>query len=348
MLHVDTDAFARYLDSFHRAYTSTVEAHIAPGMRGFLDRFSRLPCGVRGFVSTSLGVAFEYLPDGEGVFAEHGSARIEELFCGAPPSVRRLPTMLSIPGGNNGIQGLTLDGGFPFRFEPGATGPVTLADVRFTARGWTRMVNYAEIFVSRDAAEWTETRAIERAKDEVLQALTDIRGMQDENVSLSQFLGGQKQRSVLVAGDFSPDGRVRLDAIRRALRDLGYLPRLLDDVPEVFDYDLPEKFAAVATMARFVVIDDSSASGHIRELTDASNRGLLTIILRQENSRPSFMTRGEALKSTVMREFGYGGHAVAGPLYEATRWAEERIAQLRQQRMEIYPWRTDARAGGAA
>lgn len=342
MEHIDAAGFAEYLDTFHHTYVETVEAHVPDGMRGFLDRFSRLPCGIRGFVSTSHGVAFEYLSEGDGIDVGHGSAPIEELFSGAPARVRRLPSMFLISGGHNGISGLTLDGGFPFRFGADASGPVTFADVRFTAQHWIREVDYAEIFPTRDAAEWSPTRAIERAKDEVLQALTDIRAMDDENVSLSQFLAGQKQQSVLVAGDFSPEGRARLDAIRRALRELGYLPRLLDDVPEVFEYDLPEKFAAVATMARFVVVDDSSASGHIRELSDAANRGLLTIVMRQQGSNPSFMTRADALKSTVMREFSYSGEAVFGPLHEATRWAEGRVTEIREQRRELYPWRQDA------
>ena len=328
MANVDDASFATYLATFHSTYSDTVEAYVPAGMRGFLDRFSRLSCEVVGYVSTSFGVAFEYVPGSEGIRVGHSSARVEDFFCHAPARVRKLPAMFIIEGGNSGFEGLTLEGAFPFRFGKDANGPVTLADVRFRALGWTRDVYYAEVFPVRVQEEWTRTKAVERAKDEVLRALADIQAMDTANVSLAQFLAGQKQTSVLVAGDFSPAGRKRLDAIRRALRDLGYLPRLLADVPEVFEYDLPEKFAAVATMARFVVIDDSSAAGHIRELADAAERGLLTIVLRQEGSTPSFMTRADALKSTVLREFTYSGEAVRGPLYEATQWAEEQLATL--------------------
>jgi hypothetical protein len=288
--NVDAEAFSTYLDCFHRIYRETVEAHVPEGMRGFLDRFSRLPCGVVGYVSTNFGVAFEYEAGKSGIRMEHSSARIEDFFLGAPPRVRRLPLAVQF-GFGGALEEVTTTGFYPFRL--GQAGPARLVDVRFEALGWTREVYYAELFPVRALEEWTEAKAVERAKDEVLQALTDIRAMEDENLSLGQFLAQQKDKSVLVAGDFSPGGRKRLDAIRRSLRERGYLPRLLDDVPEVFDFDLPEKFAAVATMARFVVIDDSSASGHIRELTDASERGLLTIVLRQEGSKPSFMTRAD-------------------------------------------------------
>jgi hypothetical protein len=339
--HVDVEDFSAYLDKFHRVYRETVEAHVPENLRGFLDRYSRLPCSVVGYVSTSFGVAFEYEPGDYDIRVAHSSARIEEFLTGAPAQVRKLqPMFRGFDIWGAWIEGLRLEGGFPFHLE--RTGSVTFVDVLFAARGWTRYVAYAEVFGTRDRDDWTDAKAIERAKEEVLSARTDIRTMDDENLSLSQFLAGQKEKSVLVAGDFSPEGRERLDAIRRALRQLGYVPRLLDDVPEVPELDLPEKFAAVAHMARFIVFDDSSASGHLREFHQAVESGLVTIVLRQGGSTPSYVTRADALKSTVIREFEYGGTTVHGVLAGATRWAEERIAELRSQRADLYPWRADA------
>ena len=93
MANVDAAGFSTYLDTFHRVYRETVEAHVPDNLRGFLDRYSRLPCTVVGYVSTSFGVAFEYEPGDYDVRVEHSSARIEDFLTGAPARVRRLQPM---------------------------------------------------------------------------------------------------------------------------------------------------------------------------------------------------------------------------------------------------------------
>jgi hypothetical protein len=82
MSNVDTTKFSAYLDAFHRAYVETVVEHVPAQMRGFLERFSRLPCRVIGYVSTNFGVAFEYVPRPEETTVGHSSSRIEDFFLG--------------------------------------------------------------------------------------------------------------------------------------------------------------------------------------------------------------------------------------------------------------------------
>jgi hypothetical protein len=81
-------------------------------------------------------------------------------------------------------------------------------------------------------------------------------------------------------------------------------------------------------MARFIVIEDSSAAGQIREIATCAAQGLVTAILRREGSRGSFVTTGEELKSKVIREFTYTDDSLQQVLFEAIRWAEETVEEL--------------------
>ena len=338
MSNIDTIGFGEYLKVFHETYIEGVERFVEPDWHGFLDRYPRLPSRIKGYVSTTFGVAFEYIEEGAGVEVTHSSRRVEFMLLNAPASVRRLPAMMKIAGPGSGIATLSIEGALPFWLEsPEAT--VTLDRVGFRALGWNRDVEYAEVFGDRSRELWTPAKAVRRATDEILAAVTDINDMRREHVKLSEFLDREKERTVLIAGDYGPEGSKRLSAIRKGVRELGFLPRILTDVPDMPDYDLTEKFVALGQLARFVIFDDSSAAGYLREFQVAAAQGWIVVVLRREGSHSSFVTRGEELKSRVLREWTYTDDSLLGVLYQAVEWAEKLVSELREGRQEAYPWR---------
>jgi hypothetical protein len=331
-----------YLRTFHEEYLRSVEEFIPDAdTRGHLLRYSLLPCKITGYVSTLLGAGYEYSRPShdETIEVVRGSRRVEELFVAAPAWLSKRGTMIGVGGTNIRIAGLTLEGGFPFRFSDDAA-DVAFSNARFKADGWSRDVLYAEIFSNRTAEFWSEAAAIRRAKDEVLTALLDLRLSEANSVDLGTYLRKFKERTVLVLGDFN-DGRDRLRAIVDVLGDLGYQPILLDQVPEEPNYDLRQKFHAVASVSRFLVFEDSTPAGQIAEMYLADALHSIRIVLRYDDAKSTYMTQGMGLTSTVMTEREYDDENLRAVLTDAVSWAEQRIVDLAEQRDHTYPWRAD-------
>jgi len=139
--------------------------------------------------------------------------------------------MFRMKGSDITLAHLTLEGGLPFH-HVSTEASVRFICVRFTALGWSRDVEYAELFGNRTAEFWSEPNAvrnaIRRVKDDIFLAQLDLREAEKRSISLAEYLKTFKEKTVLVLGDFSSAGRNRLRAIKEALDDLGYSPILLE------------------------------------------------------------------------------------------------------------------------
>lgn len=336
MPNVTESGMEAYLRTFHDEYRQGVEQYVPADARERLMRYPLLADPVTGYVSTQLGAGYEY-GLGEGEFSiRRSSQRIEELFVNGPSKLSRLPLGFAIGGPNFGIESLTIEGGFPFRFTS-RTAEVYFYKVRFKVDTWSRDVLYAQLFANRTADFWSETQAVRRAKDEVLQALFDLQQSRASNVDLATYLKSFKERTVLLLGDFNT-GRDRLEAIQSALGRMGYLAVMLDEIPEEPNYDLRQKFQAVASVCRFLVFEDSTPAGQIGEMILASGLDLIRIVLREGGGQSTFMTTGMGLTSKVVREWSYTAENLDEVLGDAAKWAESVVADLAQERGNLYPW----------
>lgn len=340
ILHVDENGLRAYLARYEATYREAVETYIEPTLWTRLDRYPLLSQRLRGYVSTSFGVAYEYVdePRTAGIETLHGSAPIDTLvFRDAPSHVRNNAIIVS-GGQGSGAMGITFDGALPVRLTS-SEADFTLSDVAVSGGSWHRSIRHMELFGDRSAGRWSETEAVSRAKDEVMVAMLDQARFRTRDLDLGDYLARFKQRVVLVLGDFKK-GRERLNTISTALERLGYEPVLLDEVPEGLDYDLPQKFAALAHVCRFMVFDDSNAAGQLWEMATARGSGLIRIVLREEGKLSSFMSVGQDLTSSVVTELEYSTDNVASIIGTGVEWAEERIRDLQAARAEVYPWRS--------
>lgn len=335
MGNVTDSQLAAYLATFHAEYNETVERYVPPEHRMRLDRYSRLPTSITGYVSTQKGAGFEYGLPGSGISVLRSSRAIEDFFVNAPGWLEREDPFFLISAPGIGFQSLSFDGRFPFRFD-GPDGQVMFTDVMFKAGQWRRHVNFAELASNRSEEFWSEAEAVRRAKDEVLQAslylLSAARG-----VTLEEYLRTFKQRTVLLLGNFTT-GRDRLEAIRASLDRAGYLTVLLDEVPAQASYDIRQKFQAVASVCRFLVFEDSTAAGQIFEMGLAENLQAVRIVLRKQDEQSTFMTLGMAQTSKVIREWVYDDADLDAVLADATGWAESVVDELKMQRPTAWPW----------
>lgn len=328
-----------YLIRFHDAYRSTAEHFFAAADREGLSRYPLLDHGIRGYVSTQFGAGFEYLPPpATGIVTVHHRSRVEFMLAGAPVAVRDTGPMVSIGGENTAIQGLTLDGAFPLLLTK-READVRLVDVRFRAGNWERIVVWAELYGDRSAERWSEASAVARANQELFLAYAEMSRAQAAHVSIHEYVHLFKERHVLVLGDYSGSGRARLTAIQTILRQANYVPVLLDELPDYPSMNLQQKAVTYGSVARFVVIDDSSKSGHLVEAVHVTNNDWIAIVVRLAGSDGSYMTKGISETSTVIHEVMYAPETLSTVLGTAIKWAEQRNDELGRHWSAVYPWR---------
>ena len=344
--NVTADQLVEYLNVFHHAFQEAVRSFLPKPLHDSLLRQALSQHHIRGFVSTQFGAGYEYTGEGPpGISVKVGSRRVEYIFLDdAAASIRRLPSMLAVDGHDVGIMYLTLEGGFPFRLAtPDAS--IRFVDVGFRVPPWDRIVRLAEIFADRTAAFWSPAnaamRGVQAARADADVATLDVETSNRIGVSLSQYIKEFKAKTVLVLGDYHDEGAERLETIRAALMRFGYQPVLVKEVPEQPHHDLQQKVVAIASVARFIVIDDSSLSGHLVEFPLVQSNRWVTLVLRLSGSTGSFMTHGASLTSAVIRESAYDTMTLDSELLRGIQWAEQKLKELERDLGGTYPWRPD-------
>ncbi len=339
-MNATENTVTRYVETLHASLLQLSGRFFSPEQSKQLLHNSLLPAKIVCYISTQFGIGFEYSAASETkVETVRGSARVEDLFVQAPKQLGVGPLFL-INASDITIGKLTLAGKFPFRLGDNEAS-VKFWDVRFAddSLSWKRDVEYAEIYADRQASRWTVEAAESRAKDEVLAALFVAQRAEKAKKSLHEYVSSVHEKTVLVLGAYDQDGQKRLGLITNALQELGYDPVLIKDIPDFEHYDLTQKVIAVGAMSRFIVVDDSSASGHLSELEACRSNRWVMVIMRADGKGSSWMTAGAAISSNVILEASYDSSNPKPAMVEATKWAEQCLRDVKQKLNSLYPWR---------
>lgn len=100
-----------------------------------------------------------------------------------------------------------------------------------------------------------------------------------------------------------------------------------------------QKASTIGGLARFVVIDDSTKSGHLAEVQLSQNHNWITVLLRRDGKGASWVTAGVSSLSNVILEQSYDESNPHEGIDTAIRWAEDKIVELDRKFNEAYPWR---------
>lgn len=338
---------AAYMRVFLNTLEETAAEYLSEQLRGQLWHTSLLPADVICYVSTQFGVAFEFKRSAETrIRTVGGSARVEDLLFRVPEHLRASGPMFSIAGSNVGIYDLTLQGGFPFRLR-GAEASLQIGGVQFALGGEVREIEYAEVFGDRRASAWSEASAVSRAKDEVLAAATEVRRAEERGLEIAAYVGTNKQKTVLLLGSYSPEGRGRLADFAKELQRHDYDPVVVDEVPDHPHQDLGQKVTMLGSVSRFVVVDDSESSGHIAEIELCKLNRWVTAILRKKGAGSSWMTKGASTHSRVILETSYEPPPLPEAIDETVSWAEATLGEVSEDLTNTYPWRRGLSGNGS-
>lgn len=343
-MNVTEDGIKEYIGVFYGTLNKEAERFFSAEEKHQIFHLSLLPAKITCFVSTKFGVAIEYSKSEDTkVESIRGSDRIEHLFVGAPRRLQKVGPLFSIGGSGCHISKFTLADGFPFLLTKDDAS-VVFSEARFSCEAlkWSRDIEYAEIYASRLAENWSEGVAKNRAKDEILSALFIKQEAEKNDKDIYEYLDGFRETSVLLLGSYDEAGEARLAAIEASLIKNGYSPVLIKNVPDIEYYDISQKVTAVGTICKFVVIDDSSPSGHLTEIEICRANRWATIMLRENGAGASWMSAGASITSNVMCEEAYTIEDLDSIVKKTTSWAENKIEELKKELNELYPWRKNS------
>jgi hypothetical protein len=149
-----------------------------------------------------------------------------------------------------------------------------------------------------------------------------------------------KQRTVLVLGSYRDEGRKKLSTIRRVLDESGLEAVTLDDFGDIHQQSVFEKMLMFGSLARFIVCDESEASGHLIELKACADIGFVTALLRPQGKSPTWMNADIAKDRAYMRAIAYEtDEDLSKKVLEAVEWAESKIRERADYYNQEYPWR---------
>lgn len=148
-----------------------------------------------------------------------------------------------------------------------------------------------------------------------------------------------KKKVVLIIGKYG-EQRGRLEQLQTLLAARGYQGLILDDFPDIEEQSLPEKMVLFASIARFVLCDDSAPSGHIEELRICSEMRFTTAILRPDGRASTAMQTDLGTSVDYIRVFEFSGSKFEETAITALGWAEEKVRERAAGFNRMYGWRS--------
>jgi len=195
-----------------------------------------------------------------------------------------------------------------------------------------------EVFEGKEQLRRALRRALRSKKPRLARIKSRLSGE-----ALIDALKKSMKKNVLVLGkDGDREGRARIDRIERVVIRRGYLPRSLKKLPDIPYITLENKMLRVASLCRFVLVEDSRPSGAIDEKHLCITGQFVTATLKEAGRGSTWMQAYYPVTFPLMAQFCYKDRAtriadrlcdrVYSPLEKATEvaieWANTKIAGL--------------------
>jgi hypothetical protein len=195
----------------------------------------------------------------------------------------------------------------------------------------------------------TELDAFSPALSPVLQAyqyllgsvLSSTPAKAKEDPDLTRLINRSRRRRVLVLGKDTGDELELLLTIRDILHSRGYEGVLVKEQPDIPELSNEDKVRTFAGLCRFVLLENTFASGQIAECKICSTNRIVTAVLRKQGGGSSFMVTDYFKDFDFMEEFTYSDDEIslATSIGSAIDWAETKITERKHYFNSLYPWR---------
>jgi len=149
----------------------------------------------------------------------------------------------------------------------------------------------------------------------------------------------ENAETVLVLGKDTGEALERLRRIASRLEALGYYAVIIKDQPDKLGESVLQKVMRHALSSKFVVVENTEASGHLYEIPHVGKAAeCVTAFLQEEGKGATWMFEDAFGKNQHWRKFVYQSGGLDGAVNEAARWAEDFIKEFGAFQQRVLPW----------
>lgn len=145
--------------------------------------------------------------------------------------------------------------------------------------------------------------------------------------------------SVLVLGKDSGAALDRLKRIASKLEELGYYTYIIKEQPDRLGESVVQKVMRYALSSKFVLIENTEASGHLYEIPHVAKAAeCATVVLQEKGKGATWMFEDAYAKHRHWHKLTFQNDELERAVAEAAAWAERFIAEFADYQLAKLPW----------
>ena len=149
--------------------------------------------------------------------------------------------------------------------------------------------------------------------------------------------------SVLVLGKDTGPALDRLKRIASKLQDLGYYTYIIKEQPDKAGESIVQKVMRYALSSKFVLIENTEASGHLYEIPHVTKAAeCVTVVLQEEGKGATWMFEDAYAKHKHWHKLTYKNSNLEHIVEQATVWAEKFVGEFADYQVAKLPWLSKA------
>lgn len=145
--------------------------------------------------------------------------------------------------------------------------------------------------------------------------------------------------SVLVLGKDTGEDLETLQRIKVALEERGFHVYIIKEEPDRVGETVLQKVLRYALASRFVLIENTSPSGHLYEIPHVAKMAECTAaLLQQRGSGATWMFEDGYFRHQHWRKFEYDADSLEAAVGEAAEWAQNFNRRFGEHQKLVLPW----------
>jgi hypothetical protein len=145
--------------------------------------------------------------------------------------------------------------------------------------------------------------------------------------------------SVLILGKDTGSALERLKRIESKLQELGYFTYIIKEQPDKAGESIIQKVMRYALSSKFVLIENTEASGHLYEIPHVTKAAeCVTVVLQEEGKGSTWMFEDAYAKHKHWQKLTYKEPGLEHAVEEAAAWAENFVEEFGNYQADKLPW----------
>ena len=145
--------------------------------------------------------------------------------------------------------------------------------------------------------------------------------------------------SVLVLGKDTGPALDRLKRIASKLQELGYYTYIIKEQPDKAGESVIQKVMRYALSSKFVLIENTEASGHLYEIPHVTKGAeCVTVVLQEEGKGATWMFEDAYAKHKHWHKLTYKENKLEDAVEQAAAWAEKFVGEFAAYQVTKLPW----------